>query len=99
MHDTLLGNNKKEPASPDIKPNHDIISNNIIKALYKDESQEAKSDRRRMMMRAALGEFICTFLFFTMLFGVIVHAVRSELSDIFVRFYAGLTASFSTIAG
>ena len=71
----------------------------IINSLYKDESDEAKHDRKMMMIRAAIGEFMCTFLFFTMLFGVLVETTRMGIKPELIKLLVGLTASFGTIAG
>jgi len=51
----------------------DKIQTVIDEKILRDSSPEAKLGRQKMMIRAAWGEFVCTILFYTPIFGAIVN--------------------------
>jgi glycerol uptake facilitator-like aquaporin len=80
----------------------------IQEKLYKDTSEEARAGRRRAMMRAAYGEFMCAFIFYFTVLGVICHNTISgydaATSTLISALNAGLQATavcfaFSSVSG
>jgi glycerol uptake facilitator-like aquaporin len=80
----------------------------IENKLLKDNSPEAKFGRQKMMFRAVYGEFMCTVLFFTPIFGCIFNFTMTEwdsnLISLAVAFIGGLQAiavsfAFSSVSG
>jgi len=80
----------------------------IQEKFLRDRSPEAKARRRRMYLRAAYGEFMCTLLFFTPIFSVIANATLSgwmpELTTVAMALVAGFQAigvsfAFSSVSG
>jgi len=72
------------------------IEKTIDEKLMKDVSPEAKRGRRMMMYRAAYGEFMCTFLFLTPIFGCLVNAGLNDSSN--PSFIAAFVGGFQAIA-
>lgn len=56
------------------------------KMQNKHVSMEAKIKRRKKMLRAIYGEFVCTSIYFTCVFGVIANGYRNNWSDEFKVF-------------
>lgn len=84
------------------------IEEAIENKLMKDNTPEAKFGRQKMMLRAVYGEFMCTVLFFTPIFGCIFNftttAWDSNLISLAVAFIGGLQAiavsfAFSSVSG
>lgn len=76
--------------------------------VYKDVSPAAKAGRRRAMMRAAYGEFICTYIFLFTVLGVITNASvnnwNPEIASLASALNAGVQAvavcfAFSSVSG
>ena len=92
------------------KKNEEVakIEKSIVEKVEKDVSPEAKIGRRRMAMRAAYGEFMCTILFYTPIFGCIANtslgAWESQSASLAVAFVGGFQAiaisfAFSSVSG
>jgi glycerol uptake facilitator-like aquaporin len=80
----------------------------VVEAAVRDRTPEAKAGRRRMLIRAAYGEFMCTFLFYGPIFCCIancyVNKWDADLSSLATAFVAGFQAvgisfAFSSISG
>eukprot|EP01038_Epipyxis_sp_PR26KG_P005201 gene5201-7239_t len=80
----------------------------IQEKILRDSSPEAKAGRRKMMIRACYGEFMCSILFYTPIFGVLANGRRSgwspELTAVAVSFVGGFQAignsfAFSSVSG
>lgn len=80
----------------------------VVEAATRDKSPEAKAGRRRMVIRAAYGEFMCTLLFYAPIFFVLanghVSGWTSEQTSLSTAFVAGFQAvgvcfAFSSISG
>lgn len=80
----------------------------VVEAATRDKSPEAKAGRRRMVIRAAYGEFMCTLLFYAPIFFVLANSQVSdwkpELTSLSTAFVAGFQAvgvsfAFSSISG
>lgn len=76
--------------------------------VYKDTSPEARAGRRRIMLRAAYGEFMCTLLFLTPIFCTVANAKAngwsSDVSNLMVALVGGFQAvavsfAFSSVSG
>jgi glycerol uptake facilitator-like aquaporin len=75
--------------------------------LSKDTSAEAKLGRKKMMIRAAYGEFMCTLLFYTPIFGTIMNCsftwtpTATGLAAAFVGGFQAIAISyaFSSVSG
>jgi glycerol uptake facilitator-like aquaporin len=95
------------------KENNSELTNAKIEAviqdkILKDKSPEAKAGRRRVLIRAAYGEFMCSLLFYAPIFCVIANGNISnwtpELITLSSAFVAGLQAvgisfAFSSVSG
>lgn len=84
------------------------IEEAIQDRVLKDNSPEAKLGRQKMMIRAAYGEFMCTLLFYTPIFGVIMNFTLSHWNpnslSLAVAFVGGFQAiaisyAFSSVSG
>lgn len=84
------------------------IDNHILEQLTKDNTPAAKSARRMAMFRAILGEFMCTTMFFGIVFSVICSLHRAGVppnaAGPITAFAAALVAcavifAFSNISG
>lgn len=80
----------------------------IQERILKDRSPEAKAGRRRMLVRAAYGEFMCSMLFYAPIFCCLANGVISgwppELAALSTAFVAGFQAiavsfAFSSVSG
>jgi glycerol uptake facilitator-like aquaporin len=80
----------------------------VVEAATRDKSPEAKAGRRRMVIRAAYGEFMCTLLFYAPIFFVLANGAVShwspEQTALSTAFVAGFQAvgvcfAFSSISG
>lgn len=80
----------------------------VVEAATRDKSPEAKAGRRRMVIRAAYGEFMCTLLFYGPIFFVLANGHvsnwTSEQTTLSTAFVAGFQAvgvcfAFSSISG
>ena len=81
----------------------------IIEAkLLKDNSPEAKAGRRRMLLRACYGEFMCSMLFYAPIFCSIancqVNGYGGEYQNMIAAFVSGFQAiavsfAFSSVSG
>lgn len=80
----------------------------IQEKVLKDSSPEAKAGRRRMLIRAAYGEFMCSLLFYAPIFCVLANGNISgwngELISLSSAFVAGFQAvgvsfAFSSVSG
>jgi len=66
-----------------------------VKSKYlRDNSPEAKLGRRRRMIRAAFAEFMCTLIFFTMVFSVIAHGTVSGWNEYDLTYAVALVSGF-----
>jgi glycerol uptake facilitator-like aquaporin len=82
------------------------IEKSIDDKVKKDNSKEAKQRRRNMAIRAAYGEFMATFLFFTPIFGCIANVAEQDQVNLpnLSSFVAGFQAiavcfAFSSVSG
>ena len=80
----------------------------IEEKVYRDNSPAAKEGRRKMALRASYGEFMCTFLFLTPIFGVVANATinnwGAEATTLAAAFVSGFQAiavsfAFSSVSG
>lgn len=80
----------------------------IAENLLRDKSPEAKAGRRKMALRAAYGEFMCTLLFYTPIFGCAANCAVNgwdpTLTTLAVAFVGGFQAigvsfAFSSVSG
>lgn len=80
----------------------------VVEAATRDSSPEAKAGRRRMVIRAAYGEFMCTLLFYGPIFFALANGSVSgwspeqiALSNAFVQGFqaVGVCFAFSSISG
>lgn len=80
----------------------------IQQKILRDRSPEAKAGRRRMLIRAAYGEFMCTLLFYAPIFCCIANGKVSNwnpefttLSSAFVAGFqaVGVSFAFSSVSG
>ncbi len=74
------------------------INSYIIQQVYADKSPEAKAGRRRAMVRAIYGEFICTFIFFFTVFGVATHTSLNNWKSEYASFFSALNAGLQAVA-
>jgi glycerol uptake facilitator-like aquaporin len=74
------------------------IDSYIEEQVYADKSPEAKAARRRAMVRAAYGEFICTFIFLFTVLGVVTHGHVANWSAEFSTVASALNAGFQAVA-
>ena len=71
----------------------------IIEAkLLKDNSPEAKAGRRRMLLRAAYGEFMCSILFYAPIFCCIANCSVNGFSGQYQSVVAAFVSGFQAIA-
>jgi glycerol uptake facilitator-like aquaporin len=63
-----------------------------------DRSPEARAGRRRAMVRAIYGEFMCTFIFLFTVLGVITHSYVNSWSPEFSSLASALNAGFQAVA-
>lgn len=70
----------------------------IEEKVHKDTSPAARAARRKMMMRAIYGEFMCTFIFFTTVFAILVNAHKSKWSADLTTVVSAFNASFQGVA-
>jgi glycerol uptake facilitator-like aquaporin len=84
------------------------IESVIEERLLKDRSPEAKAGRRRMLIRAVYGEFMCSLIFYSSVFCVLangyVNNYASETISLTSAFVAGFQAisvsfAFSSVSG
>lgn len=68
----------------------DHVENTVLR----DKSPEAKLGRRRRFMRAVYGEFMCTLIFFTILFSVIANGTLSGWSEFDTMYAKALVSGF-----
>lgn len=66
--------------------------------ITRDTSQEAKLGRQRMALRAAYGEFMCTLLFYTPIFGSIVNGYLNNWSVTDITTTAAFVGGFQAVA-
>lgn len=71
-----------------------VIENKILK----DKTPEAKAGRRRALIRAAYGEFMCTLMFYTPIFCVIGNGYQSNWSDETTTLAAAFVSGFQAIS-
>lgn len=80
----------------------------IQQTILRDRSPEAKAGRRRMLIRAAYGEFMCTLLFYAPIFCCLANGKVSgwnpeftTLSSAFVAGFqaVGISFAFSSVSG
>ena len=64
----------------------------------KDISPEAIIKRRKKMIRAIYGEFICTCIYFTCLFGAIANGHYNNWSEEFKVFTAAMVSGFMVVS-
>ena len=64
----------------------------------KDSSPEAKAARRRILIKAAYGEFMCSLFFYTCVFGFHASASQNEWSEPLVDLGNALVSGFQAIA-
>lgn len=73
------------------------IDEAIQEKVKRDKSPEAKLGRQKMMIRAAYGEFMCTILFYTPIFGTIVHCKQSGWDSTSISLAAAFVGGFQAI--
>lgn len=66
--------------------------------LLKDNSMEAKAGRRRMLLRAAYGEFMCSMLFYAPIFCSIANCAVSGYQVEYQNIVAAFVSGFQAIA-
>lgn len=80
----------------------------ILDKVLRDKSPEAKAGRRKALIRAAYGEFMCSLLFYTPIFGTIINghlngypgATMATLTAFVGGFQAiGVSFAFSSVSG
>jgi aquaporin related protein len=79
----------------------------IDEKIQKDTSPEAKKGRRKMMLRAAYGEFMCSLLFYAPIFGTIFNTQRwnnPSVQSLAIALVSGFQAiavsfAFSSVSG
>ena len=85
-----------------------LMEAQIAAAVLKNKSPEARRGRQKMMIRATYGEFMCTLLFYTPIFGVIMNSSiskwNSDASVLLTAFVGGFQAicvsyAFSGVSG
>lgn len=79
------------------KKSHQILENTIEK-VQKDNSPEAKSLRHKRLLKAVFGEFACSYIFYTSVYGGIVFTTVNNYPAAFAKMANGFIASFSSIA-
>lgn len=82
------------------------IEHLIDEKISKDTSPEAKKGRRKMMLRAAYGEFMCSLLFYTPIFGTIMNTQKwtQSVQSLAIALVSGFQAiavsfAFSSVSG
>ena len=84
------------------------LGQEITSKIIHDTSEAARLGRRRQFIRALLGEFFCTVLFFTLVFSVVANAsiqnFRVEVKTVAIALTGGFQAigniyAFSSISG
>lgn len=70
----------------------------LKKLVLLDESDQARLGRKKAAVRAAYGEFMCTLLFLTPVFGTIVNATLKEYEPYTVSLMESLVGGFQAIA-
>ena len=73
------------------------VSSAIENKVLRDKSPEAKAGRRRMLVRAVYGEFICSILFYTPIFCCIVNGTKNNWSSETISFTTSLVAGFQAV--
>ena len=69
-----------------------------IDKIHRDKSEAARQGRRIMAFRAMYGEFMCTFLFFTPIFGCIAKVRSLNASSLASMTLSAFVAGFQAIA-
>lgn len=66
--------------------------------LMRDKSPEAKAGRRRMLLRACYGEFMCSLLFYTPIFCCVANGTISGWQSSTISLAAAFVSGFQAIA-
>jgi glycerol uptake facilitator-like aquaporin len=74
------------------------VKNQYIEEIYKDKSPEAKAGRRGAMWRAAYGEFMCSFIFFFLMYGIISYGTLDGWEAKEIKIMVALNNGFQVIA-
>lgn len=75
------------------------VSDNLVSEVLRDRSPAAKRSRRIRMMKAAYGEFMCTTIFFTLIFSCIANSVEQGTWTSFEHTYGpAIVSGFSATA-
>jgi hypothetical protein len=74
------------------------IEKSIDDKVLRDQSPEAKRRRQIRAVRAGFGEFMCTFLFFTPVFGCLANMKTSGVSGYAGAVISAFVAGFQAIA-
>jgi glycerol uptake facilitator-like aquaporin len=69
----------------------------IDEQLLRDKSPEAKMGRRKMLIRAAYGEFMCSLFFYAPIFCTLANAKQSHWSNDQTTLSSALVAGFQAI--
>ena len=57
----------------DVQERHSMFDKLIQENVLTDKSEAAKAGRRRVLIKATIGEFMCTLFFFTPIFCVLAN--------------------------
>lgn len=74
-----------------------VLDQEMERKLINDQSEAARHGRRRKFLRALWGEFFCTLLFFTPIFGVIANSSLQHFAPGIKQVGIALTAGFQAI--
>jgi glycerol uptake facilitator-like aquaporin len=71
-----------------------VLDHVVENTILRDESPEAQLGRQRRVIRAAFGEFMCTLIFFSILFSVIANGTQSGWEDFDLTYAKALVSGF-----
>lgn len=74
------------------------IQEQLLKEAEKDSSPKAKAARRRILFKAVYGEFMCSLIFFTCVFGFHASADQNDWNPPLVDLTNALVSGFQAIA-
>jgi glycerol uptake facilitator-like aquaporin len=74
------------------------LDEQLDERIKRDKSDRARIGRRRLFIRALWGEFFCTLLFFTPIFGVVANARVGGYDDGISALVIAATGGFQAIA-
>ena len=75
------------------------LEQSLTDRLFKDDSADAKKGRRLMALRAGYGEFMCTLLFLTPIFGAVGnYSLFTNISGSTIVMIAAFVSGFQAVA-